>query len=739
MKSHQWGESGIGSGFPRDTRGAYIRRETRRGPHGIPAFVADVIGDRRRLWILFAVGITFLLGTGYWANHAIRDGLRRFQEEALETLLAANVKALLIWAEDERSFVESHATDPALRGDVEALIELAAAPPDPIAAIRDSEILGRLQDRFGHVVGERYTSGEEFGIYDEYSAFYVIDPAGMILASSDRSDVGERLRPQGLAIMRPVLDGRVVLSKPVEVERRADGRQGAMSQMMVAVAPVTDDDEKVIAVLAFTIDPEEEFTEILSVGRLGKTGETYAFDDRGMLLSESRYEDDLKDFGLMPNEPGARSSLQIQVRDPGGNLYRGHRNDTPVSGRPLTLAAANAVDGKGPGMDVHGYRDYRGVEVIGAWTWLPEYDVGVVTEVDADEANQLLAPLQRVFWGLLGITTFVTLAALFASHVVQRLSRGIDEVKQLGQYQLLRKIGEGGMGSVYLGRHAMLRRPTAIKLLKPDAMTTEGLARFEREVRITSELTHPNTIVIYDYGRTPEDLFYYAMEYLNGITLSKLIDVGGAVPAPRVLHILRHVCASLEEAHYRGLVHRDIKPPNVMVCLRGLDADVVKVLDFGLVKDVDAPDSIDITLPNIIGGTPMYIAPERLKDPTTLDARADLYALGAVAFNMLTGQPLYPGGSPMEIGYYALNSPTPRPSDVTSAPIPPELDQLIFECLSKDPNDRPDDAGVMLERLDAIEVDDPWTQVSARAWWAKHGELLDDDAGYVDAETVSRG
>jgi len=354
----------------------------------------------------------------------------------------------------------------------------------------------------------------------------------------------------------------------------------------------------------------------------------------------------------------------------------------------------------------------------------------------------LLRPLRIAFWVLFGSTVFLTLAALFASHVVQRLSRGIDEVKQLGQYQLIRKIGEGGMGAVYLGRHAMLRRPTAIKLLKTNAMTTEGLARFEREVQLTSELTHPNTIVIYDYGRTPEDRFYYAMEYLTGITLAKLIDVvGGAVPAPRVLYILRHVCASLEEAHARGLVHRDIKPLNIMVCQRGLDADVVKVLDFGLVKDVDAPDSsLEVSSPNVIGGTPMYIAPERLKDPTVLDARADMYALGAVAFNLLTGQPLFPGGSPMEIGYYALNSPTPRPSDVTHAPIPPALDQLVYECLSKDPDDRPDDAGVMLNHLDAIHVDDPWTHTCARAWWAERPELIEDadvdDAAFADAPTV---
>ena len=212
-----------------------------------------------------------------------------------------------------------------------------------------------------------------------------------------------------------------------------------------------------------------------------------------------------------------------------------------------------------------------------------------------------------------------------------------DEAKQIGPYELEKKIGEGGIGEVYLARHALLRRPAAIKLLKKRSINPETLDRFEREVRQTSRLTHPNTVEIYDYGHTPTGTFYYAMEYLPGLTMAQLIQEEGAIVPRRVVHLLDQVCASLSEAHAKGLIHRDIKPQNIMLCERGGIYDTVKVLDFGLVKDVSDPENIQHTAPDQLGGTPMYIAPERIRDPSRNDARTDLYAVGTVAYNLLTG------------------------------------------------------------------------------------------------------
>ena len=214
--------------------------------------------------------------------------------------------------------------------------------------------------------------------------------------------------------------------------------------------------------------------------------------------------------------------------------------------------------------------------------------MGLITEVDVAEAFRPLTILQWAFYSIFGLLALSSVAIFVFTLVVARLQRDAQkaaiEAKHLGQYRLEEKIGAGAMGVVYRGHHAMLRRPTAIKLLNVEKVNEASIERFEREVQITSQLNHPNTVAIYDYGRTPEGVFYYAMEYLDGIDLQFLVDRYGPQPEGRVIHILKQMCGSLYEAHSLGLVHRDIKPANVMLNRRGGEADVVKVLDFGLVK-----------------------------------------------------------------------------------------------------------------------------------------------------------
>src|SRR5262249_32486732 len=237
------------------------------------------------------------------------------------------------------------------------------------------------------------------------------------------------------------------------------------------------------------------------------------------------------------------------------------------------------------------YRDYRGVLSIGAWKWLPEYGFGVATEVDVADAFRPLYVLRRAIWILLGLLVLSAGAVLCSMIVIARQQRRVEKaekaIKQLGQYTREEKIGEGGMGAVYRARHAFLRRPTAVKMLSTENVTEEALARFEREVQLTSRLNHPNTIAVYDYGRTPEGVFYYAMEFLQGIDLEDLVEKYGPLPEGRVVRILEQVCGSLAEAHDVGLIHRDIKPANIILSRRAGISDFAKVLDFGLVKAAD--------------------------------------------------------------------------------------------------------------------------------------------------------
>jgi hypothetical protein len=318
-------------------------------------------------------------------------------------------------------------------------------------------------------------------------------------------------------------------------------------------------------------------------------------------------------------------------------------------------------------------------------------------------------------WSLLWTVSAVVVATL-TSRVIYGLREEIREARRLGQYTLEEKLGEGGMGEVYRASHALLRRPTAIKLVPPEKAGEVALQRFEREVQLTSSLSHPNTISVFDYGRTPDGIFYYAMEYLDGINLDELVREDGPQPSERVVHVLEQVASALVEAHGVGLIHRDIKPENVILCERGGLPDVAKVLDFGLVKDLGRGGDARLTQANVVQGTPLYLSPEAINDPGAVDARSDLYSLGAVAYFLLTGSPVFTGRTLVEVCSHHLHSSPVRPSDRLGAAVPPGLEELILACLEKDPEDRPFAAAALRDALRSLDVPE-WTESAARDWW----------------------
>jgi serine/threonine-protein kinase len=327
----------------------------------------------------------------------------------------------------------------------------------------------------------------------------------------------------------------------------------------------------------------------------------------------------------------------------------------------------------------------------------------------------------------LGVNTLlwcgiVVLSSSVISYVIYGLHQRARAAQQLGQYTLEEKIGEGGMGVVYRARHAFLRRPTAIKLLAPDRNGDNAAARFEREVQLTSRLTHPNTIAVFDYGRTPDGVFYYAMEYLDGIDLETLVSTDGPQPAARVIHVLRQAAGALAEAHHVGLIHRDVKPANLLLCQRGLLNDFVKVLDFGLVRVMGDDSGLSTT--NMLLGTPLYMSPEHIRSTDAIDARSDLYALGAVGFFLLTGTPPFPGDSVLEVCRKHLHENAVPPSTKTTHPVPASLDRLIVACLDKSKEGRPTDARALQLALEQCASEAPWTEAQAEDWWKQRGAGL---------------
>jgi serine/threonine-protein kinase len=315
--------------------------------------------------------------------------------------------------------------------------------------------------------------------------------------------------------------------------------------------------------------------------------------------------------------------------------------------------------------------------------------------------------------------------AVFGSYKISTLRQEAFAARQMGQYRLKRRLGRGGMGEVYLGEHVLLRRPCAIKLIRPEqAIDARVLARFEREVQATATLTHWNTVEIYDYGHTEDGTFYYVMEYLPGLSLQDLVDEYGPLRPERALHLLRQVVGALREAHAIGLIHRDIKPSNILACERGRVYDVAKLVDFGIVhsQGIGLGDAEKrLTMEGSISGSPAYLSPEQAVPNKPVDARTDIYGLGGVAYFLLTGRPPFERESAMEmLMAHVYEAVTPLHEFLPD--VPPDLEQVVMRCLEKDPSRRYPDADALARALAECHSAGAWTQEQAARWWRKHVE-----------------
>lgn len=308
--------------------------------------------------------------------------------------------------------------------------------------------------------------------------------------------------------------------------------------------------------------------------------------------------------------------------------------------------------------------------------------------------------------------------AIYGSFRIGRLRREAYDARQLGAYSLTKKLGAGGMGEVHLAEHRLLKRPCAIKLIRAEkADDATAIARFESEVQATAGLTHVNTVEIYDFGYTQDGTFYYAMEYLPGMDLQAAVDNTGPMPAARVVHLLKQVSSALGEAHRAGLIHRDIKPGNIFATERGGVLDVAKLLDFGLVKSLDAPDSSpEITIEGAVIGSPMYAPPERVLGESEPDARGDIYSLGATAYFLLTGRPVFQGDKVLKVLFAHANE-HPTPLSELRPDIPDDVEAIIMQCLAKNPDQRFQTAEELEAALQATTCSTAWNQQHARESW----------------------
>ncbi|WP_231603454.1 serine/threonine-protein kinase [Neorhodopirellula pilleata] len=674
----------------------------------------------RTMWLGIAFLVLMIVVMAI-VSVVIERSMRQLYGRAIEEILRGKVAIFDAYIGELRHEAERLVREPMV---MTAIADLIGAPASPATESR------------------RYLARRMAGQRPGVVAWLVVDDEGKIVASDDASRIDQHCGWNDEDHQKLELEySRLIL--PREVKEYRDG-------MIVCLSPWVDDFQ-FKAAIGWVIDPRLDLSDRLSVS---DAEAACLFDRNGQLLSRPRLNSHANN-----SLAGDQDWQPIVLRDPGFEM----RDAVKLSGqewaaRPLTKMAEKAIRGSS-GLDMDGYADYRGVSVCGVWQWLSEYHLGMAMEADKDVAfasvrllNLLIVCMSVLLAGL-GIC--VAILAIRTRQLRNRLQARETAVRRLGQYELTELLGVGGMGSVYRGRHQFLRRDVAIKVLEGEQLSKQAITRFRREVQLTSHLRHPNTIAIYDYGQVedlsrsglalnasasqiakairdpnatdkadpePSDeggIFYYVMEYIDGISLQQLIDFYGPQTPERTVHLLLQICGSIAEAHQAGLIHRDIKPGNILLCAQSSSYDHIKVLDFGLVKDTNAVETIALTMTqsNSITGTPLYMAPETIRDATLASRSGDLYSIGAVAYALITGKPTYEGDSAIDLCLKQLERPPIPPDERLGRRLPEPLQKCIMKCLSINPKDRPASVAELVQELDAMPESSGWHQIDAADWW----------------------
>jgi serine/threonine-protein kinase len=365
----------------------------------------------------------------------------------------------------------------------------------------------------------------------------------------------------------------------------------------------------------------------------------------------------------------------------------------------------------------------RAAVVMGAMGAVPVAIMGYLYwTVPAFGSLAASAPYHGFISGQILIMAIAVMVGIVGVHTIGTLRREAFAARQLGQYRLKKRLGSGGMGEVYLAEHQMMKRPCAVKLIRPEkAGDPRMLARFEREVRATAKLSHWNSIDIYDYGRTADGTFYYVMEFLPGHNVGEIVEEYGPIPPARSVYLMDQVCSALHEAHGIGLVHRDIKPANIFCAYRGGVFDVAKLLDFGLAKPtLETNTHAQLTMEGTVTGSPLFMSPEQASGDDSVDARSDIYSLGAVLYFMLTGQPPFMSDNPLKVMIAHASQEVAPPRQVNPA-IPVEIEEIVLRCLEKDPEHRFQDVAELQRALRELVLDEVWSSDMAAEWWSCNG------------------
>lgn len=649
-----------------------------------------------------------------WVSKHLRESIRGLVNSSLNETIDNRLIELRQWESREVSRAVALSQHPDIVQEVREIISLSSSlnieDPKERDKLAKAAFAKNLEQHLNRLVG----SPVKFAVWDRR-----MSTVADWNQDNEPGILGSYVTPIGASMLAPVLKGNAKMFLPTIGKTVTEGYQIETTAPVISIfVPVCDlgTDTVIAALMVRGYGLEEQYQTMLETWSSKTLGEIYLLNSRGALITESRYGELLDTLGLAYDESSQRRIPLL--KDPGADLLAGESSDQNASIWPPTLLAGQVALGNN-GVNVDGYRNYVGQQVVGAWRWLPEHEIGIAIEQDYNEAfgtvtfvrNCLLAASGIFSIGLIGMTIAVAMTALSR--------RKLLDVSEVGPYQIHELLGEGGMGRVYLAEHALLCRQSAIKVLTKGVSDLSVISRFEREVQLASQLTHPNTISIFDFGRNKDGIFYYAMEYINGAHLGQLVEFAGPIQPGRVIYILRQLCRALSEAHMAGVVHRDVKPQNIMVCNRGGEPDFVKLFDYGLVKAFAPGVSHNPSQTKVVVGTPRFMAPERLNSPWLADPRVDIYSVGSLAYFLLTGQlpPLVTLGN-------GLDSEQPGVETLDLPPSVIDFGGLLSVCMAVEPSSRPSSMVSLLRELDVLSKAFPWEREDSLEWWEQNEEKL---------------
>lgn len=704
---------------------------------GLKKISTSLVGGTLPLAISLAAAL-FLFVVAWFLQSELTRQTRTDYEAVLTFMAEQKSKLLLQWIRGNELRLLDWGRQRDLQDLVETLNEKISDPSLSESARREILIKGDEQRKVKNAL-EKITSqplqlqSETKNITEQANdrlkiKYAIWNPSSILLADwqymNEKAGLGGLATSAGAAVLHRVIDSRsttVELPRPSADTITKDYPLEVDGQYIMFFVPIFSpkDNAQVIGVMMIRSSIFlDELQELIGNAVLSSSN-CYLLDDRGAIATDARDVKTLIEMPMFAENKRVHGAIVIDCRDPGGNLIAGFRPKEFVNEWSWTKPAKTVTNPK-CGSDVQGYRDYRGVEVVGAWYWIDSMRRLLVLEIPKSDAFKTQTFIDRTFRFIYSIPILISLA--IAGLSLRRAFSTIELTnKSLGAYKLSDKIGEGGLGIVYRAEHKMLGRQAAIKLIKEPLANSASLRRFEREVRMASKLSHPNTVSIYDFGLSKQGLLYCAMELVEGVNLAHFISYEPNISIDRCIWIMRQIGGAIEEAHSVGLIHRDIKPQNIMICQKGQLSDLIKVVDFGLAKTMKDTVARDVTATRVLIGTPGFIAPERLETPWIADPRVDIFAYGVLGVYLMTSKVPILG---VTFDSLILMLQVGRFGELCGDRKFQQLVLLLSRCIAPDPKDRPKYMSEVCEQLESIASHFPWNEDAAEKWWRTHGDDL---------------